>query len=62
MAPDLDFGKGIKRKTLTLLFRYTPHTLVFGRFIYARVNENTIYLMRKIFYKMKLILNDAIGH
>ena len=62
MAPDLDFGKGIKRKTLTLLFRHAPHTLVFGRYVYAKVYENTIYLMRKIFYKMKIILKGAIGH
>ena len=63
MAPNLDFGKGIKRKTLTLLFRYAPHTLVFGRYLYAKVYENTIYPYKKrAINRMKMILKGIIGH
>ena len=63
MAPNLDFGKGIKRKTLTLLFRYAPHALVFGRYIYAKVYENTIDpFMQRAIYRMKKIFNGIIGH
>lgn len=43
MAPNLDFGKGIKRSTLTILYRYAPHTLVFWRHIYAKVFEDFIF-------------------
>ncbi|MBR5685929.1 MAG: glycosyltransferase [Muribaculaceae bacterium] len=63
MAPNLDFGKGIKRKTLTLMFRYAPHTLVFGRYIYARVCESTIHpFLYRSFCRMKKILKGTIGH
>lgn len=63
MAPDLDFGKGINRKTLTLLFRYAPHTLVSGRYIYTKVYERTIYpFLYRAFHRMKKILKGIIGH
>lgn len=43
MTPNLNFGKGIKKTALTMMFRYAPHTLVFCRHIYAKVFEEAIF-------------------
>ena len=51
MVPNLEFGKGIKRTALTLMFRYAPHTLVFCRRIYAIVYEDAIFPFFKHLWK-----------